>query len=235
MTDNQQYIQFGQRKILYSLTQKARKTVRIQVLPDSTVQVTAPLGLSTEDVAKTVRHKAPWIVKQLRFFEQFHPLTPPRLYRSGETHRYLGRQYRLKLHQGETSIRLVAGFFEITLPDLTPEAIEQALTDWYRQRAEVYFRRMITNALTHFGSYALPVPELKLRKMPTRWGSCTTSGTIYLHPDLIKAVGSCIEYVIVHELCHLVHRHHNRDFYGLLDRVLPDWPRRKQTLERMMA
>ena len=235
MTEPLSTVQFGQRIIAYELTRTARKAIRIQVHPDGTIRVVAPLDLAEIEVSKAVKRKAPWIVKQLRFFEQFRPLTPPRQYRSGETHRYLGRQYRLKLLQGQESVRLVAGFIEVTLPDSTPKIIEQVLEAWYRQRADMHFRRILAETLKHFESYSLPTPQLKLRQMPTRWGSCTPSGVVYLNPDLIKTSSSCIEYVIVHELCHLVHRNHNRDFYELLDRILPDWQRRKQTLERMMA
>ena len=234
MTENLS-IQFGQRIIAYELVRSARKAVRIQVHPDGSVRVIAPLDLESEDVTNVVKRKALWIVKQLRFFEQFRPLTPPRQYRSGETHRYLGRQYRLKLLQGEKSVRLVAGFIEVALPDQSPEAVKLAMDLWYRQRADFHFRRILAEALRHFESYSLPVPQLKLRQMPTRWGSCTPSGVVSLHPDLIKTPSGCIEYVIIHELCHLVHHYHNQEFYKLLERILPDWQRRKQTLERMMV
>lgn len=228
-------IQFGQRIIPYELTRSTRKSVRIQVHPDGTVRVTAPLELVPDEIAKAVKRKAPWILKQQRFFDQFRPLTPSRQYRSGETHRYLGRQYRLKLLSGEKGIRLIAGFIEVTLPGLESESIERALKDWYRQRADLHFHKILAEVLPRFDSYRWPTPTLRLRQMPTRWGSCTPAGVIYLNPDLIKTSSSCIEYVIIHELCHLANRPHDRKFYELLERILPDWQRRKQTLERMMA
>lgn len=235
MTEPPLSIQFGQRIIPYELTRSARKSVRIQVHPDGAVRVTAPLELVPEEVAKAVKRKAPWILKQQRFFEQFRPLTPPRQYRSGETHRYLGRQYRLKLIQGEKNIRLIAGFIEITLPNPGPEEVAKVLQTWYRQRADLHFHKILAEVLPRFESYEWPTPVLKLRHMPTRWGSCTPTGVIYLNPNLIQTPSSCIEYVIVHELCHLAHRPHDRKFYELLERILPDWERRKQTLEQMMA
>lgn len=235
MTEDLPFIQFGQRTIYFELTRSARKAVRIQVHPDGSIRVIAPLELSEEEVAKVVKRKALWIVKQLRFFDQFRPLTPPRQYCSGETHRYLGRQYRLKVIQGEKSVKLVAGLIEVMVADPTPEAVEKVLDDWYRQRADIHFYRILTDVLKHFESYSLPIPQLKIRKMPTRWGSCTPLGVISLNPDLIKTPGGCIEYVIVHELCHLIYRNHNRAFFELLERILPDWQRRKQMLEQMMA
>ena len=129
----------------------------------------------------------------------------------------------------------MAGFIEISLPDPIPETVAAVLDRWYRQRAEIYFQRILTEVMPRFESYGWTVPEIKLRKMPTRWGSCTSAGVIYLNPDLIKASGSSIEYVIIHELCHLAHRLHNQKFYELLGRILPDWQRRKQNLERMMV
>lgn len=228
-------IQFGQRTITYELARSARKTIRVQVHPDGAIRVIAPLLTSEEDIADTVKRKAPWIVKQLRFFEQFRPVTPPRQYRSGETHRYLGRQYRLKVIQGKPTVQLVAGFIEVHVPNLAVHSIARMLDNWYRQRADTQFRRILAGVLPQFESYALPEPQLKIKQMPTRWGSCTPAGVIYLHPDLVKAPSSCIEYVIVHEFCHLVHRPHDRAFYSVLERILPDWKRRKQTLERIMV
>ncbi len=235
MNEPRPTVQFGQRTIAYELVRTTRKAVRVQVHPDGIVRVIAPLELTPEEVAKVVKRKAPWILKQLRFFEQFRPLTPPRQYRSGETHRYLGRQYRLNLLQGEKSVRLAGGFIEVTLPDPVPEAVAQALNAWYRQRARTNFQRILREVVPRFASYSLPVPQLKLRQMPTRWGSCTPAGVISLNPDLIKTASGCIEYVVVHELCHLVHRPHDRNFYDLLERILPDWQRRKQLLEGMMV
>lgn len=235
MTESESSIQFGQRTIGYELSRSARKSVRIQVYPSGTVRVTAPLDLARKEVAKAVKRKAPWIIKQQRFFEQFRPVNPPRQYRSGETHRYLGRQYRLKLIQEKKAIRLVAGFIEVALPDPSPEACEQVVQTWYRERADIHFHRILAEVLPRFESYGLPTPQLKLRQMPTRWGSCTPAGVISLNPDLIKTSGGCIEYVLVHEICHLIHRHHDRSFYELLERILPDWERRKQILERMMV
>ncbi|MEI7582076.1 SprT family zinc-dependent metalloprotease [Runella sp.] len=235
MSEELMSVAFGLQTIAYELRRTARKSVRIQVHPNATVRVIAPLELTEDEVAKAVKQKAAWILKQLRFFEQFRPLTPPRQFRSGETHRYLGRQYRLKLMKGEKSIRMMAGFIEISLPDPIPETVAAVLDGWYRQRAEIYFQRILTEVMPRFESYGWTVPEIKLRKMPTRWGSCTSAGVIYLNPDLIKASGSSIEYVIIHELCHLAHRLHNQKFYELLGRILPDWQRRKQNLERMMV
>ena len=235
MSESVSTVSFGQRIIAYALKRSIRKTVRVEVHPDGAVRVIAPLDIPADEVAKAVRRKASWIVKQLRFFEQFRPLTPARQYISGETHRYLGRQYRLKLSQGERRVRLVAGFIEVTEPNPDHAAVESVLAGWYRQRANIYFKRMLAESLAHFESYELPMPQLKLRQMPTRWGSCTPSGVIHLNPDLIKAPGSCVEYVIIHEICHLINRNHDKTFYELLERVLPDWQRRKQTLEQIMA
>lgn len=235
MSEGLMSVAFGLQTITFELMRSVRKSVRIQVHPTGNIRVIAPLELTEDEVSKAVKQKAAWILKQLRFFEQFRPLTPPRQFRSGETHRYLGRQYRLKLMKGEKNIRMMGGFIEISLPDPVPETVAALLEGWYRQRAEIYFKRILTEVMPRFESYGWPIPEIKLRKMPTRWGSCTSAGVIYLNPDLIKASGSSIEYVIIHELCHLAHRLHNQKFYELLGRILPDWQRRKQNLERMMA
>lgn len=220
----------------YELKRSVRKSVRIQIHPNGMIQVIAPLELPLEEISKIVKQKGVWILRQLRFFEQFRPATSPSQHVSGETHRYLGRQYRLKIQVGEVKhIRLVGGFIEINIPENHPSKVESLLNQWYRGKAEIHFQRILIEVMPRFESYQLPTPEIKLRKMPTRWGSCSSKGTIYLNPQLIKASGSCIEYVIIHEICHLIHHNHNKLFYTLLERILPDWKQRKNYLERLMA
>src|SRR5690606_10834300 len=102
----------------------------------------------------------------------------------------------------------------------------RSLEDWYRSRAIYWFNEILKECLLLFHKkQALPVQEIEIeiRKMEKRWGSCTVDGKIFLQPDLIRAAKPCIEYVIIHELCHLVHHNHTRDFYELQGRILPDW------------
>ncbi len=116
-----------------------------------------------------------------------------------------------------------------------PEALKKQLETWYKQRAAIIFNELLEEALPKFRKYKIEKPVLTIRTMSKRWGSCTASGKIILNTELIKAPKGCIEYVIIHELCHLVYHNHNRSFQNLLAKVLPEWSKLKSRLECMLA
>jgi len=89
--------------------------------------------------------------------------------------------------------------------------------------------------LPGFKQFNLESPSWEIKRMAKRWGSCTPKGKILLNPELIKAPGRCIEYVIVHELCHLVYHSHNKDFYNLQKQIMPNWEKWKKRLEKISA
>ena len=229
-------IKFGSEQLVFKLSHQNRKTIGIKVHPDLTVNVIAPEGSSEFEVLKKVRVKIPWILRQLKFFKSYLPATPPRKYINGETHLYLGRQYKLKaIKDNENRIKAYRGQLLLELPDVTPEAIEMALQNWYKQRAKVIYNEILDAMLPKFNRYQLVKPNLSIRKMAKRWGSCTQGGRITLNTELIKAPKGCIEYVIVHELCHLVHHSHTKYFYNLQSRMLPEWKKWKDRLEYSLA
>lgn len=229
-------IKYGSSTIEYLLEHTDRKTLGIRVHPDNTVQVLAPLDASLEKVSEKVKKKAAWILKQQDFFLSFHPLTPPRKYVSGETHMYLGKQFRLKLHTGKPSVKLAGGFIHITTPNTdNKDKIKSQLNDWYKSKAEKHFNALFRAYYPLMGKLTTKEVELHYRWMKKRWGSCDVKGGIHLNLELIKAPKKCIEYVIVHEICHLAHHNHSRAFYDLLEKEFPKWRETKNRLERVMV
>jgi predicted metal-dependent hydrolase len=226
-------VTYGSARIDFLLCRRLRKTLAITVHPDLRVEVIAPLDADESAVLERVRKRARWILRQQRQFLSWMPKPMPRRYHSGETHRYLGKQYRLKVIVGISAKVCIKGSF-IEVHRLTGQdaiAVKKFLTAWYRQRAEARFKQEMAKALKRLRVHTLPEPKLRLLRMPKRWGSCTSKGEIQLNPELIKAPGLCIEYVIIHELCHLKHPNHSAAFFRMLDAVLPDWRERKQRLE----
>ncbi len=227
-------LQFGSKRIEFHLSYSDRKTLGIKVTPDLSVMVTAPVGTSLEKVKEKLRKRAPWIIKQQGYFLTFQPKTPPRKYVSGETHLYLGRQYRLRIITGdEESVKLKRQFLEVVTTDKTK--VRKLVINWYHKHAKEKFDAIAQPLIEKFRKYDVEPTSLILRNMPTRWGSCTPKGKIILNPELIKAPKACIEYVIMHELCHLVHRDHTRKFIELQTREMPDWIRWKVKLEKLLA
>ncbi|MBI1877857.1 MAG: M48 family metallopeptidase [Chloroflexi bacterium] len=225
-------IQYGDTTIEYHLSFAPRKTLAIEVHPDLRVTVRAPEGSELETIRQKVKKRVPWILRQQRQFESYLPKLPPRQYVSGETHRYLGRQYRLKVSEGDSEgVKLSRGYFFITAPDKNDtERVKTLLLDWYRQQAERVFKERLEACLTKLRFLQLDEPELEIRQMDTRWGSCTPEGKILLNLRLIQVPKEYIDYVVMHELCHLKEHNHSRRFYELLNRVMPDWRAKREQL-----
>jgi predicted metal-dependent hydrolase len=228
-------VQYGVETIHFGLTHTGRKSLAISVLPDLSVAVTAPHGSPLELIRKKVRKRAPWILKQQDYFKAYLPKQPPRRYVSGETHLYLGRQYRLKVFESDTeSVRLRGGYIHIGIKNRSDTSRAKALLDgWLLLHARDQFERRLVACWERLRKQGIPFPRLCLRRMQKRWGTCTRDGVIYLTPSLVKAPGSCIDYVIIHELCHLKHAHHGKAFYDMLRRAMPDWGQRKMRLEKV--
>lgn len=231
----QDFIQFGSEKIDYTISYSDRKTLGITITPEMEVKVKAPLHTSKGIIREKVKNKAPWILKQKSFFLSFHPKTPDRKYISGETHLYLGRQYRLMVNKSEykNEVRYKGRNFEILTTD--KENAKSLMKQWYRSRAKIKFPEIAEPIINRFKKYNVEPKNLYIQEMPTRWGSCTPKGKIILNPELIKAPKACIEYVIVHELCHLLHRDHTQKFLDLQSKEMPDWRRWKDKLEKLLA
>lgn len=229
-----QSITFGSKVIEFDLEYLERKSLGITVTPEMEVLVKAPADSAFEKIEEVVRKRASWILKQQSFFLSFHPKLPAKRYVSGETHLYLGRQYRLKIIIAlAESVKLKGAFIEITTPDKS--RAEALLKAWYLAHAKVKFHQFAAPLKERFQKYKVAPSSLVLRDMPTRWGSCTPKGKIILNPELIKAPRACIEYVIIHELCHLVHHNHTQKFIDLQTREMADWEKWKHRLENLLA
>lgn len=220
----------------YELFYTDRKTLGIKVYPDTSVKVFAPIDTDLPIIEHHLKAKRKWIEKQQRSFQTYLPKTPPRQYIGGESFLYLGKQYMLKIEPSTAEeVKLYQGRFVVKT--LNPEAthIKKLLQQWYIARATILFNKLFEEQFYLFKRFGLEKPILQIKKMEKRWGSCTPQQKIILNPELIKAPIVCINYVILHELCHLVHHNHSQAFYRLLESFMPDWRKYKQLLETRMA
>ena len=230
-------VNYGTKSILFHLKKANRKTLGIEVHPDLSIWAIAPQKTSVEDVKKIILKRASWILKQQRYFEQFLPRTPEREYVSGETHLYLGRRYILRIRKGlEDIVKLKGGELIVYYTkDKSMANIKHLLTSWYYNHAKRKFDLEFKNSLLKFKIYKIGKPAIEIRRMKKRWGSCTPKGKIILNPELIKTSRICIEYVVIHELCHLVEPNHGKKFYDLLEKIYPAWKTTKMRLESFMV
>ena len=227
-------VQFGTRQIPYRLHRSDRKFLRLVVSPELTVDVFAPKTVNDEQVRVAVLKKAPWIARTLDKLETHHPLPTPKRYVSGETFVYLGRQYRLKVKNCvKQPAKLLGRFLWIWVEDKADaQSIKRVVDAWYRKRARETIGRDMEKCYVIASRHGVPEPLFVIRAMRRRWGSCSPSGRITLNVSLVQVPVHCIEYVIMHELCHLKHHNHSKAFYSLLTRCQPDWRKRKETLDK---
>jgi len=226
-------IQYGSKEIEYTMRRSQRKTLEISVEPDTSISVVAPLGTPASAIREKIKKRSRWIIRQQTYFTDFLPLMPKKEYVSGESFRYLGRQYRLKvIETNETSIKIIDKRLAVEVNDKNDIAqIKKLVENWYLMQAKHYFLKCLDRLWPLFSENTQPLPTLIVRKMPKRWGSYTSSGKILLSVELIQAPSHCIDYVVVHELCHTFYRDHSPTFFALLEKIMPDWKTRKKKLE----
>lgn len=224
---------YGTIVIHYAIQYADRKTLGITVHPDGLVIVKAPIDTSKEIIKEKVSKRASWILKQQAFFKSFGWKMPERRYISGESHLYLGKQYMLRVMDGKpNNVSFKGRCFEIVC---TPKSkAGELMQEWYKERAKIKFAEIAEPIIQRFKKYEVEPSSIYIQSMSNRWGSCTAKGKIILNVELIKAPKPCIEYVITHELCHLLHRDHTRVFHELLSKEMPDWERWKIKLEKLL-
>lgn len=213
---------------------RSQQRLSIHVEPDGRVLVDAPPDVEVDRLLDGVRKRARWISQQLESIRLRPALPLPQEYVSGESMLYLGRRYRLKVvldAEAKPLARLRGAFIEVTTPEPGPGRVAAALTSWYRQRArEVFAHRMATVAEPL--RWVRKLPPVRLQFMKLQWGSCSPAGRITLNPCLVRAPREAIDYVLLHELCHLRHHNHSRAFYAMLSRQMPGWQRIKDQLDK---
>lgn len=207
--------------------------VRIHVYPNGNVEIEAPEDKTDAQIRLVAQRQARWIFRHRCTAIAARREALPREFVSGETHFYLGRRYKLIVHETSekpSGVKLLRGCLEVTLPVSDPVAVKRRLGIWYSACASEYLSAKLAE-LAERTRWASTPPPLRLMRMKTQWGSCSPKGVIYLNPALIRAPRHCIEYVILHELCHLVEHNHSKRFYQLLTQNMSDWKEAKAILD----
>ncbi|MEH6957249.1 M48 family metallopeptidase [Neobacillus drentensis] len=229
-------ILFGTQLIRYELTRSTRrKTLSISVNQNG-VFVVSPIEIPLEKIEATLNKKASWIVKQLNDFCEMNKSFQRRSFLSGEKLPYLGRQYRLKIIKmdaTEPSFRFYQGHFLANLPNDIPEEshreiLQPLYVEWLKQRA---FEFSLNRIKRFTLKLQLEPKKVIIKEQDQRWGSCTASGNILLNWRIFLAPTSIIDYVLAHELAHLKHLNHSKEYWETLQMLLPDYEQRKEWLK----
>jgi hypothetical protein len=232
-------IEFGSQKINFEIKRGNRKkSVAIRVHPEATVTVFTPRHLGIERIRTIVRKKARWIIEKQGQMERSGHSTPMKEFVSGESFPYLGKYYRLKvvrsIQETEGKCRLVNGRLVVEVNGKSDSennnaAIKKALIDWYLRHAEDKIGERASRISRLIGRWPA---SINIKNQEKRWGSCSRTGFIRFNWKIIMAPISVIDYVIVHELCHLIYPHHSFHFWQKVRSVIPDYKKRRDWLKK---
>lgn len=218
----------------YRLRRSSRRTLAITVEPGGALVVTAPARATMAQVEDALRRRRDWVRRRTHEVSALPPAPPSRDWVSGETHRFLGRQYRLRLAPGTPSdVRVSGTRLVVTVPHPDDAAqVQRAVQRWYLRRArEVFAERLQALVQRTALLDLLVVPPLIVRRLRTRWGSCSPEGRIVMNVEAVRLPAGCVDYLLLHELCHLREPHHGAAFWRLLGACMPEWERWRRRLD----
>jgi predicted metal-dependent hydrolase len=216
--------------------------------PAGHVILDAPLNASLEELHAVVVEHQRWLRRRLESVQQDAVCVAAPHYVSGELLQYLGEAYELQVKEGASSVSLrprntqlglfpglagISGEIQVRLVNPTPATVARRLKRWYQQQASTVFAARLER-FRDLPWLKQELPVWRSRFMRSQWGSCSYDGVIALNTHLIKTPEPVIDYVILHELCHLVHHDHSRRFYSLLSTHMPDWQERSNLLDGFM-
>ncbi len=223
-------------EISYQLIRKEVKNLNLRIRPDGTVLVSANPAVPETRIDEFVSNKGGYILSTLKKFDEIAQYRPqPKVFVSGETFNILGHGLRLEIVQGKKNRVTSDGvFLHLSIKDPADgKARERIVKRYLDKRCREVFKEVLEECYPAFYKYGVSMPELRIRNMETRWGSCSPKrGVITINKQLLVAPRHCIEYVVTHELCHMVHPNHSRWFYEFLTMHMPDWRERKKTLDQ---
>lgn len=231
-------IRFGSKSLEFIIRRGQRKkTVAIHVSSPSQVVVLAPFSLNSEKIREIVKKKAKWILEKQEHLKKLDLLFPKKEFTSGEQVLFLGRRYRLKILAGAegepnklqlSGRRLVVTVNSSIAAKEKKEAIKKALLDWYFSEAE----RIITERVSRYVHFFEAAPKsIMIKDQRRRWASCSQSGILRFNWRIVMAPISILDYVVVHELCHLKIKNHSQNFWKIVSLAIPDYKRRRDWLK----
>lgn len=231
-------IQYGSTEIHYEIVRgKRKRTVAIRLDPQSAVTVLAPKGLADGKIRMIVHKKARWIIRRQAQIRELSQAYPGKQYINGESFPYLGRHYRLKVTQTKAAQAPACGLrggrlrVEIRAGLSGKEgrtAVKQTVREWYWRRAAEKIRERLPRFAGQLGVQAAAI---EIRDQKRRWGSCSRSGILRFNWRIVAAPVAVLDYLLVHELCHLIHPDHSLRFWNQVQILIPDFEKKRVLLK----
>lgn len=225
--------------IQYDLERKSVKNINLRIKPDCSVYVSANNTVPIKMIEDFLIEKSEFILKSLEYYQELQKYSPkPKQYVDGENFKICGHDMRLKVFKGEKNgVESDGAYIRLTVKDVNDIELKQKVMDkWIKQQCISTISSVCEAVYPKFKKYGVSFPELKFRKMVSRWGSCQPKrGGLTFNIELIQVPMACIEYVVVHEFTHFLQPNHSKSFYTQLTMFMPDWMERKKLLEKSGA
>lgn len=225
----------GDITIKYDVIRSNRKSLGIQVTSDQQIIARSPYSLTDEQVNQVVRKKAGWILDKLEYHQEVKPEPASKEYLSGEKLLYLGRRYRLQVRKSNSQgvqVKLLQGKFHIDVGSdingtMRQEVIQNQLEEWYKEHGRVKFQQRVHRYKKQLG---VEPQGIRVKAQQRLWGSCSSKGNLNFNWKLIMAPISVVDYVVVHELVHLLYPNHTDDYWSTVKSIIPDYEEKKEWL-----
>lgn len=222
---------YGTEKIEFNVVYKKRKTILIEVEAPKAITVVAPQGTSNEEILKIVSSKSKWIIKKLFEIREMEHRRRERQYVNGESFIYMGRNYSLQIVLDENikfpEAKLYRGKFYIHTNKIDGDIIRKSLENWYRDKAK---EKIIERIQYYQPNFDCKPKKVVIKDQQKRWGSCNKNHELRFNWRSIMAPSPILDYIVVHEMCHMVYMNHLKEFWNLLKSILPDYEERKNFL-----
>ena len=222
-------------EITFIFERKSIKNINLRIRHNGNVYVSAPTNVPKNVVDTFVISKCNYIKNAIDNFENNEIQKTEKQYISGENVTFLGKNMRISIVKDSDEYVNCDGIYvyvHVKCPDYYNRK-KNLFNNWLKEQCSIIFNEIVQNVHKKFIPYDISFPQITLRNMKSRWGSCQPNKcVITLNKHLIEAPKSCIEYVVYHEFCHFIHPNHSKQFYSLLQIMLPDWKERKYLLEK---
>lgn len=225
-------LQYGTRYLEFKVEFRDRSTMSLSVEPPNNILVVAPIGTSEEEIKNIVKSRGGWIVQKLFEFRNIEAKKVNREFVNGESFMYLGRNYSLQIHIDETlqnnsKVKLFRGKFHVYVKEKNEELIKAAMEAWYREKTEEQVKKRIKYYQKFFDKKP---SDIKIKEQKKRWASCTSKKVLLFNWRCAMAKATALDYIVVHEMCHMYYMNHSQEFWDLVSSVMSDYEIRKDWL-----
>ncbi|SKC70388.1 M48 family metallopeptidase [Maledivibacter halophilus] len=225
--------QYGTKTIEFEVEYRKRKTLEIRIEPPNNVRVRAPIIAKEEDILRVVKSKGKWITEKLIELKDMEYRKRKKEYVNGESFMYLGRNYSLNIlinqEVKKPKLKLYQGKFCIYTNTKEEEILKKAVEKWYREKT----LEKVIERVNYYQFYFNVRPNLiKVKEQKKRWASCTSNRDLLFNWRCVMAPAGVLDYIVVHEMCHMIYMNHSKDFWSLVEKIMPEYREKKQWLRK---